>query len=128
MKTTDPIADLLTRIRNAAMAGKSLVHVPHSKMKEAICEVLVNNGYLVSASTTGEGIEKALQLELKENMQDLHIKRISKPGQRIYLGVKDIPRVLDGLGMAVLSTPKGVMSGNKAKRLKVGGEYICEVY
>ncbi|MBU0981423.1 30S ribosomal protein S8 [Patescibacteria group bacterium] len=128
MKTTDPIADLLTRIRNALRANKSMVNVPYSKMKEAICTVLKDNGYLDSVSVTGEGATKELLIELKDGMTDLHLKRISKPGQRIYVGVKEIPRVLDGLGMAVLSTPKGVMDGNKAKQMKLGGEYLCEVY
>lgn len=128
MKVTDPIADLLTRIRNAARVNKTMVNIPHSKMKAAICAVLKENGYIVDAKAIGEGVAKNLQIELHEGKRDLHIKSVSRPGQRIYLKSRNIPRVLDGLGLAILSTPKGVMSGEKAREQKLGGEYLCEVY
>ena len=128
MNVTDPIADLLTRIRNAARAQKWTVHVPYSKMKEAVCKVLKEHGYLSEISVSGEGIAKELVLELHDNKSELHLKSISKPGQRIYVKSKEIPRVLDGLGLAILSTPKGIMDGEKARKAKIGGEYICEVY
>ncbi|MBT4384780.1 30S ribosomal protein S8 [Candidatus Peregrinibacteria bacterium] len=128
MTVTDPIADLLTRIRNAARANKNMVHMPHSKLKESISKVLVENDYVISAKSIGEGINKELAIELKEDMQKLHLKRISKPGQRIYLKSREIPRVLDGLGIAIVSTPKGVMTGKQARKSKMGGEYLCEVY
>lgn len=128
MKVTDPIADLLTRIRNAIMARKNMVDIPYSKLKEAICDVLKENKYIENVSVVGEGIERMLQVELKEELGELHLKRVSKPGQRIYVGSQEIPRVLDGLGLAIISTPKGVMSGQKARKMKVGGEYLCEVY
>jgi small subunit ribosomal protein S8 len=128
MTVTDPIADLLTRIRNAARAQKNMVHMPHSKLKESIAKVLQESGYILSAKSVGEGVNKELAIELKEDTQKLHIKRISKPGQRIYLKSKEIPRILDGLGIAVVSTPKGVMTGKQARKAKMGGEFICEVY
>ena len=128
MPVTDPIADLLTRIRNAARARKTLVHVPYSKMKEAICAVLKEKGYLLSLQVSGEGVIKELVIEIPENREDLHLKSMSKPGQRIYLGTKEIPRVLNGLGLAILSTPKGIMSGDQARKQKLGGEFLCEIY
>ena len=128
MPVTDPIADLLTRIRNAARARKTLVHVPYSKMKEAICAVLKEKGYLLSLQVSGEGVIKELVIEIPENREDLHLKSMSKPGQRIYLGTKEIPRVLNGLGLAILSTPKGIMSGDEARKQKLGGEFLCEIY
>jgi small subunit ribosomal protein S8 len=128
MTVTDPIADLLTRIRNAARAQKDMVHMPYSKQKEAVANVLKESGYILDAKAVGEGVTKELIVELYENKNDLHLKRVSKPGQRIYLKSTEIPRVLEGLGLAIISTPKGVMSGDKARKAKVGGEYICEVY
>ncbi|MBI4127175.1 30S ribosomal protein S8 [Candidatus Peregrinibacteria bacterium] len=128
MMTTDPIADLITRIRNAARARKTMVHIPYSKMKESICVVLKKYQYIEGVAIGGEGIEKELVLELKPDKKDIHLKRISKPGQRIYVHSKEIPKVLDGLGMAVVSTPKGVMSGREARKQNLGGEYLCEVY
>jgi small subunit ribosomal protein S8 len=128
MNVTDPIADLLTRLRNAARARKTLVHAPYSKMKHSVCEVLKDYGYIHTVKEVGSGIEKELMVELKTGNEGIHLKRVSKPGQRIYLKHNEIPRVLEGLGLAIISTPKGVMSGSKARKAKVGGEYICEVY
>lgn len=128
MKVTDPIADLLTRIRNAARVNKDMVRAPYSKLKHAVCDVLVKDGYIVSAKAVGEGVNKEIVIELHENRTDLHLKTMSKPGQRIYVKSNEIPIVLEGLGLAILSTPKGVMSGRSAKRQNIGGEYICEVY
>lgn len=128
MTTTDPIADLLTRIRNAARAHKAHTEAPYSKLKHAVCDVLKEHGYILDVRSTGEGVEKRLEIDLHEGRTDLHLKTISKPGQRIYVKAREIPRVLDGLGIAILSTPKGVMDGVKAKKSKVGGEYLCEVY
>lgn len=128
MTVTDPIADLLTRIRNAARARKTIVRMPYSKMKMAIATVLKERGYVLEAKATGEGVAKELMLEIPENRQDLHLKSVSKPGQRIYVKAQEIPRVLNGLGLAIVSTPKGVMSGEDAKKQKLGGEYLCEIY
>ena len=128
MPLTDPIADLLTRLRNATRARKTLVHVPYSKLKASICEVLKENGYLQATKVSGEGVAKELLIELSEKHENLHLKSISKPGQRIYIKRTEIPRVLSGLGLSILSTSKGVMSGADAKKQKLGGEYLCEIY
>ena len=128
MALTDPIADLLTRIRNAARARKNMVSAPYSKYKHAVSNVLKDAGYILDVKAVGEGKNKVLNIELNVNRTDLHLKTISKPGQRIYLKYKEIPQVLDGLGVAIVSTPKGVMSGDAARKQKLGGEYICEVY
>lgn len=128
MTVTDPIADLLTRLRNAARARKTLVRIPYSKMKHAICDVLKEKGYVLEVKASGEGVAKELVVEIPENRQDLHLRSISKPGQRIYVKSQEIPRVLSGLGLAIVSTPKGIMSGDKARKQKLGGEYLCEIY
>lgn len=128
MTVTDPIADLLTRLRNAARARKNIVRVPHSKMKMAICEVLKDKGYIMEVKATGEGVAKELMIEIADNKQDLHLKSVSKPGQRIYVKYQEIPRVLNGLGLAIVSTSKGIMSGDEARKQKLGGEYLCEIY
>ncbi len=128
MKLTDPIADLLTRIRNAVRVRKDSVQVPYSKLKHAICDVLKANSYIANVKVVGEGVNKELVIDLENTRSDLHIKSMSKPGQRIYLKAKEIPNVLEGLGIAIISTPKGVMSGRDAKKQNVGGEYLAEVY
>ncbi len=128
MITTDPISDLFTRIRNAARARKEMVNVPYSKMKEAICKLLKEEQYIQGFSVAGEGVTKMIQIDLDPSRTDIHLKSMSKPGQRNYLKFREIPRVLEGLGLAVLSTPKGIMSGEAARKAKLGGEYICEVY
>lgn len=128
MSFSDPIADLLTRLRNTARARKTLIHTPYSKLKLAICEVLKEKGYVLNVQVSGEGVNKELIVEIPENHRDLHLRRISKPGQRIYVHRQEIPRVLNGLGLAILSTSKGVMSGEEARKQKLGGELLCEVY
>lgn len=128
MPVTDPIADLLTRLRNAARVRKNLVHVPYSKLKKSVCDVLKEKGFVLEVTPSGDGIAKELMIQLPENRSEVHMKSISKPGQRIYVKAHEIPRVLNGLGLAIVSTPKGVMSGDEARKQKLGGEYICEVY
>lgn len=128
MTVTDPIADLLTRIRNAARARKNFVHVPYSRMKDDVAQVLKQGGYITEVKAVGEGVAKELIIELSDAHRDITLKSVSKPGQRIYIKSSEIPRVLNGLGLAVLSTPKGVMSGTAARKAKVGGEFICEIY
>jgi small subunit ribosomal protein S8 len=128
MALTDPTADLLTRIRNASRAHKDMVSVPYSKHKHAICNVLKESAYILNVKAIGEGKEKHLSIELDINKNDIHLRTVSKPGQRIYIKSKEIPRVLEGLGLAIVSTPQGVMSGQSARKAKLGGEYICEVY
>jgi len=126
----DPISDMLARIRNAAMAQLPEVEMPHSKMKEAIARILLKEGYISDVSVTGGKI-KTLKIRLKYQgkrsvIEDL--KRVSKPGCRIYVGFDEIPRVRGGLGIAILSTPKGIMTGAEARRKRVGGELLCLVW
>ncbi|MFH1291584.1 MAG: 30S ribosomal protein S8 [bacterium] len=127
---TDPIADMLTRIRNTSMIKKREVCVPYSKIKLGIAKVLVDNGYLESVEEK-KSVHPYIFLVLKyDNNQPAmqYIKRISKPGRRVYVKASEIKKVLNGLGISVLSTPKGLMTGLQAKQQKIGGEIICEVY
>ena len=131
MSMQDPISDMLTRIRNAGMAAKKEVAMPISKMKVAIAEVLKTEGYIVGYREVGEGIEKELLLQLKyRNKQPVieGVDRVSKPSCRIYCGSDEIPNVRNGLGIVILSTPKGVVSGRVAKSEKVGGEILCKLW
>ena len=130
MGMTDPIADMLTRIRNGQKARKVSVSMPASKEKESIAAVLKDEGYITSFETTGEGAEKALSVELKyfEGTPVIEtVKRISKPGLRVYRGKEELPKVLGGLGIAIVSTSAGVMSDRQAREQGVGGEVICVV-
>ena len=130
---TDPIADYLTRIRNAYLAGKNIVEIPSSKMKAAITEILCEKGYILSykivEGTPYNTIKIALKYHPLTKMAAIEkIKRVSTPGMRVYADVENLPRVLNGLGIAVLSTSKGVITDKEAKNLNVGGEVICYVY
>jgi small subunit ribosomal protein S8 len=127
---TDPIADMLTRIRNGQKARKVSVSMPASTAKEAIAVVLKDEGYITSFETSGEGAEMTLSVELKyfEGVPVIeNVKRISKPGLRVYRGKEDLPKVLGGLGIAIVSTSAGVMSDRRAREQGVGGEVICVV-
>ena len=126
---SDPIADLLTRIRNAAAAGHSELSCPYSRIKEDITRVLTKNGYLDSyeVGTTEKGFKK-LVITLKPEKRKMHIKRVSTPGQRIYADAKHLPNVLRGLGIAVLTTSQGLLTNVEAKKAKVGGEVLLEVW
>ena len=127
---TDPISDLLTRIRNANRALLPEVTVPHSRLKESVGQVLKREGYLADCQVEGK-TSKKLKLKLKfQNRQGVIVglKRVSKPGLRRYVGADAIPRVLGGLGTVVLSTPKGVMTGTEARKQNVGGELLCYVW
>jgi len=131
MSMQDPIADMLTRIRNAASAGLEKVSMPLSKEKKAIAEVLKEEGYLSNVSVVGEGVKKEIVVELKyvgETAVIEGIERVSKSSCRIHCGSREIPRVRNGLGIVVLSTPKGIMSGRKAAKENVGGEILCRVW
>ena len=130
---TDPIADYLTRVRNAYMAGKKVVEIPSSKMKEAITKILCEKGYILSykvvEGTPFNTIKIALKYHPETKMAAIKkIERISSPGLRQYTDVKEMPRVLNGLGIAILSTSKGVITDKEARELGVGGEVICYVY
>ena len=137
MSVTDPIADMLTRIRNAVMAGHAQVAMPSSKIKVEIAKILKEEGF-IDGFEVAEGEEtsfKILRLKIKyvgERRQRRPVisglERVSKPGRRIYTKKQDIPWVLSGIGVAILSTPKGVMTGQRARQLGVGGEILCKVW
>lgn len=126
---TDPIADMLTRIRNATLAKKMEVLVPISKIKQKIAETLVKENYLAEMNVIEQG--KFLLLKLKYNNKKpalIHIKKISRPGCRIYVSKDKIPKILNGLGVAILSTSSGIMTNKEAKQKKIGGELLCEIW
>jgi small subunit ribosomal protein S8 len=130
MSMTDPIADMLTRIRNGQKARKVNVSMPASTAKEAVAAVLKDEGYITSFATSGEGAGKSLNVELKyyEGTPVIEtVKRVSKPGLRVYRGKEELPKVLGGLGIAIVSTSAGVMSDRQAREKGVGGEVICVV-
>ncbi len=129
---TDPIADMLTRIRNALMVNKETVEVPSSNMKKAIADIMLKEGYLSDVKLVEDGFGGKLVLTLKYIGKKQSVinglKRISKPGLRSYAGVEDMPKVMDGLGIAILSTNKGVMTDKQAKAANVGGEVLCYIW
>ena len=132
MNMTDPIADMLTRIRNAVSARHDSVTMPSSKMKVAIARVLKDEGFVKDFQMEADGTRAMLKIELsytgrKEPVLS-GIKRVSKPGLRVYVQKREIPRVLGGLGVAILSTPEGVMTGQVARQRSVGGEVLCYVW
>lgn len=129
---SDPIADMLTRLRNAGRAHHTECSVPTSKVKAAIANVLKSEGYIDGFSVEGEGPQSAIRLDLKylKNRKPViaGLKRVSKPSRRIYVGAKQIPRVMGGLGTVILSTPQGIMSGRQARKQNVGGEVLAYVW
>ena len=133
MTHSDPIADMLTRIRNANTAKHDTVDVPSSKMKLAIAEILLKEGFIKSFEVIEEGNFKTIRIALKygadKNQRIITgIKRISKPGLRVYAGAEEMPKVLGGLGIAIVSTNKGVMTDKEARALNIGGEVLCFVW
>lgn len=130
MSMQDPISDMLTRIRNAQKAGRSAVSMPHSKVKAAIARVLEEEGYIGAFEVAHQDKKASLTIALKyfdEQPVIEYIRGISKPGLRVYAAAQDLPVVKDGLGIVIVSTSKGVMSGKQAKQLGQGGEVLCEV-
>ena len=131
---TDPIADLLTRIRNAILAGHKVVEAPASNLKKEIARILYEKGYILSYKVVeGEGAQNVLKIALKYNAKSKkpaikELQRVSRPGLRHYSGVDDLPRVLNGLGIAIISTSRGLMTDKEAKKEKIGGEILCYVY
>ena len=128
---TDPIADMLTRIRNAIMVNKDTVEVPSSNMKKAIANILLEEGYVSDVKLVEDGYNGKLVISLKylgKKSVINGLKRISKPGLRTYAGVEDMPKVMDGLGIAILSTNKGIMTDKQAKAQNVGGEVLCSIW
>jgi small subunit ribosomal protein S8 len=128
---TDPIADMLTRIRNAQMARKSEVMIPFSRIKLGIAEILKKHGYVFNVVRVEEPFP-SLKIDLKYNTDKSpaikKIKRISKPGRKAYVSKENLPKVLNGLGLAIISTSKGLLTDREAKKIGIGGELICEVY
>jgi small subunit ribosomal protein S8 len=137
MSVSDPIADMLTRMRNAMLVGHNTVSMPSSKIKTAIAQILQDEGY-IAGYDVAEGetpAHKVLRIKLKYVGERRHrhpvitgLERISRPSRRIYSGKKEIPWVLSGIGIAILSTPKGVMTGQRARQLGVGGEVLCKIW
>ena len=129
---TDPIADMLTRIRNAIMVKKDTVEIPSSNMKKAIADILLEEGFVSDVKLVEDGYNGKLLLTLKYVGKGQSVinglKRVSKPGLRAYAGVEDMPKVLNGLGIAVLSTNKGIMTDKQAKAANVGGEVLCYIW
>jgi small subunit ribosomal protein S8 len=134
---SDPIADMLTRVRNAVMADNKIVALPSSILKVAIAKILKEEGYIQSYEVVDGSIvgQKILRVRLKYVGERRHrkpvitgLERVSRPGRRVYTGKKKIPWVLSGMGIAILSTPKGVMTGQRARHLGVGGEVLCKIW
>ena len=131
LQSTDPIADLLTRIRNAAMVGKTEVRMPSSKIKKTIAEELVKNNYLSSVKVEAGKPRDTLVITINkpgENSTITEITRMSKPGRRVYVGANDIPRIKSGRGIVLISTSKGVLTGQEAVKQRLGGELLLKVY
>ena len=132
MQITDPIADMLTRIRNAGSAKHETVDVPASKMKKAIAEILLEEGYIKSFQIIDDGTQGIIRISLKylpgKEKAIQGLRRVSKPGLRVYAGSDELPKVLKGLGIAIVSTSKGVMTDQKARSLHVGGEVLAFVW
>ena len=132
MHITDPIADMLTRIRNAGSARHATVDVPASGMKKAIAQILLDEGYIKAFEVVEEGVQGTIKITLKYNANKEKaisgLRRVSKPGLRVYAGADELPRVLKGLGVAIISTSKGIMTDKKARRENVGGEILAFVW
>ena len=132
MTMTDPIADMLTRIRNANTVGHKTVDVPASKIKKSIAGILLEEGYITGYEVIDDGKQGVIRIEMKYGARKERvisgIKRISKPGLKVYAKADDVPKVLGGLGIAIISTSKGVISDKEARKLGIGGEVICYVW
>ena len=127
---SDPISDMLTRIRNAGRALLPSVELPHSRMKESVARILKSEGYVAEVAVEGATIKKLkirLKYQGKKNVIE-GLKRVSRPGLRRYVGATEIPRVLNGMGVSIVSTPEGVMTGAEAKKKNLGGELLCQVW
>jgi small subunit ribosomal protein S8 len=127
---SDPISDMLTRIRNAGRALLPAVELPHSRMKESVAKILKTEGYVADVAVEGNAVKKLkirLKYQGKKNVIE-GLKRVSRPGLRRYVGSTEIPRVLSGMGISIVSTPEGVMTGAQAKKKNLGGELLCQVW
>jgi len=132
MIVSDPVADMLTRIRNALAARHAKVDVPASRLKSEIARILREEGYVANYKLAEEGSRKLIRIYLKYTAGNQpvisHIERVSRPGRRVYVGSKQIPRVLGGMGINILTTPRGVMTGRNARKEGLGGEILCQVW
>ena len=131
MVSTDPIADMLTRIRNAIAVRKNEVVLPHSKVKQSVAQLLKESGFITEVSVAEAGVGKSLKIVINQPDQNAvitEIVRLSKPGRRVYYASQDIPVIKRGRGVVIVSTSKGMMLGDRARRLGIGGELICKVY
>lgn len=131
MVSTDPISDMLTRIRNAIAVSKTEARMPHSKIKESVATLLKENNFIDGVAVEGEGIAKTLVVTINNqetNARITEIQRLSRPGRRAYTTVDNIPTVKRGRGIVIISTSKGLMTGEEAKKTRIGGELICKVY
>ena len=132
MQITDPIADLLTRIRNASTAKHPSVDVPASNLKKAICQILVDEGYIKGMKVTDDGKQGVIRVTLKygegKSQVITGLRRVSKPGLRIYSNVEEMPKVMKGLGVAIVSTSKGIMTDREARKQNVGGEVLAFIW
>jgi small subunit ribosomal protein S8 len=127
----DPIGDLIVQLKNASMAKKKHISLPYSKMKHALCKILVDEGYIKTVEQTGEVPKTVLEIGLRykgDSPVITDLKRKSKPGLRVYVGKHAIPTVIGGMGIAVLSTPQGIITGKEAKKRGIGGELLCEIW
>ncbi len=132
MSMTDPIADMLTRMRNAIERRHPIVEIPHSKIKESIAHILRDEGFVQTVEVVPDGDFRKIRVTLKYTEERrpvlTHLKRLSTPGRRLYTGANSIPRALGGMGVVIVSTPRGLLTGARARRENVGGELICEVW
>ena len=129
---TDPISDLLTRLRNASMVSKPSVSIPHSNFKLELAKLLKNEGYVSDVKVSGEGVKKLIDIDMKYSDEGMSVisgmNRLSKPGQRVYSSFDKLPRNNGGLGTVIVSTSRGLLSDSEARKRKLGGELICEVW
>ena len=132
MSTSDPVADMLTRIRNAALARHPKVDVPASKLKMEIARIMKDEGFIMNFKLAEDGAKKSIRIYLKYTPGNVpvisRIERVSRPGCRVYVGCEEVPRVLGGLGINILTTPRGVMTGSAARKENVGGEVLCQIW
>ena len=132
MVMTDPVADMLTRIRNAKTVRRPVVDLPASQLKERIAKILEQEGYIDGVERAGSGSQEVLRVKLKyrgrKECAISGLRRISTPGRRVYAGAKELPTVMNGLGIAILSTPKGVFTDSECRRQRVGGEVLCYIW
>lgn len=128
---TDPIADMIIRVKNAFLASKATVEIPHSKMKEALAKILVAEGYVETFEVKATAPQKTIEIKLKyigKVPAITEVRRLSKPGRRMYATVNDIPRALGGYGVTIVSTSKGVITDKDARKMNVGGELLCQIW